>query len=115
MKKVAAEKYRDIDFSRARRGPVVKPEAGKTKISIRLDNTVLQYFRELVDKAGRGNYQTLINDALLEHVHRRLTLDIVRQVVREELAPYGARRNLRSRSHGAGGRATRAPAADRDR
>jgi uncharacterized protein (DUF4415 family) len=92
MKKVVAEKYRDIDFSRAKRGRVVKPEPGKTKISIRLDNAVLEYFRNLVDKAGGGNYQTLINDALLEHVHRRSTLDVVRQVVREELAPYGARR-----------------------
>jgi uncharacterized protein (DUF4415 family) len=91
MKRVVAEKYRDIDFSRAKRGPVVRPEPGKTKISIRLDNTVLEYFRSLVDKAGGGNYQTLINDALLEHVHRRSTLDVVRQVVREELAPYGAR------------------------
>src|SRR5213593_3029592 len=88
MKRVAAERHRDIDFSRAKRGPVVKPEPGKTKISIRLDNTVLEYFRDLVDKAGGGNYQTLINDALLEHVHRRSTLDVVRQVVREELAPY---------------------------
>lgn len=91
MKRVVAEKYRDIDFSRAKRGPVVRPEPGKTKISIRLDNTVLEYFRGLVDKTGGGNYQTLINDALLEHVHRRSTLDVVRQVVREELAPYGAR------------------------
>src|SRR4026207_2553299 len=80
MKKVAAEKYREIDFSRAKRGPVVTPEPGKTKISIRVDNTVLEYFRELVDKAGGGNYQALINDALLEHVHRRSTLDVVRQV-----------------------------------
>ena len=93
MKRVVAEKYRDIDFSRAKRGPVVKPEPGKTKISIRLDNTVLEYFRDLVDKAGGGNYQTLINDALLEHVHRRSTLDAVRQVVREELSQYrGGRR-----------------------
>ena len=92
MKKVAAEKYRNIDFSGAKRGPVVKPEPGKTKISIRLDNTVLDYFRDLVDKAGGGNYQTLINDALLEHVHRRSTLDVVRQAVREELAPYGLSR-----------------------
>ena len=92
MTKVGAEKYRDIDFSTARRGPVVKSEPGKTKISIRLDNTVLQYFRDLVDKAGGGNYQTLINEALLEHVHRHSTLDIVRQVVREELAPYVPRR-----------------------
>ena len=92
MKKVAAEKYRDIDFSCAKRGAIVKPEPGKTKISIRLDNTILKYFRSLVDKAGGGNYQTLINDALLEHVHRRSTLDVVRQAVREELAPYGASR-----------------------
>jgi uncharacterized protein (DUF4415 family) len=89
MKKVAAEKYRDIDFSRAKRGAVVPPEPGKTKVSIRLDNTVLKYFRDLVVKAGGGNYQTLINDALLEHVHRRSTLDVVREVVREALAPYG--------------------------
>ena len=88
MKKVVAEKYRDIDFSSARRGAVVRSEPGKTKISIRLDNTVLQYFRDLVETEGGGNYQTLINDALVEHVHRRSTLDIVRQVVREELAPY---------------------------
>ena len=89
MKKVVAEKYRNIDFSRAKRGAVVKPEPGKTKISIRLDNAVLEYFRSLVDTAGGGNYQTLINYALLEYVHRRSTLDVVRQAVREELAPYG--------------------------
>ncbi|MBI5504619.1 MAG: BrnA antitoxin family protein [Deltaproteobacteria bacterium] len=88
MKKIEAEKHRDIDFSGAKRGAVVKPEPGKTKISIRLDNTVLEYFRSAVDSAGGGNYQTLINEALLEHVHRRSTLDLVRQVVREELAPY---------------------------
>ena len=92
MKRVVAEKYRDIDFSRARRGAVVKVEPGKAKISIRLDNAVLEYFRGLVDKAGGGNYQTLINDALLEHIHRRSTLDFVRQAVREELAPYDIRR-----------------------
>src|SRR3989449_4600521 len=96
MKKVVAERYRNIDFSRAKRGPVVKPEPGKTKISIRLDNTVLQYFRNLVDKAGGGNYQTLINDALLENVHGRSTLDVVRQVVREEPPPYATARGSNS-------------------
>ena len=88
MKKIVAEKYRDIDFSRAKRGHTVEPEPGKTKISIRLDNAVLEHFKDLVDKAGGGNYQTLINDALLEHIQRRSTLDAVRQVVREALAPY---------------------------
>ena len=78
MKKVVAETYRNIDFSRAKRGAVIKPEPGKTKISIRLDNAVLEYFRSLVDTAGGGNYQTFINDALLEYVHRRSTIDMVR-------------------------------------
>src|SRR5712691_9604457 len=91
MKRAADEKCRDIDFARAKRGAVVKREPGKTKISIRLDNAILEYFRTLVDKAGGGNYQTLINDALLEHIHRRSTVDVVRQVVREELAPYARR------------------------
>lgn len=87
MKKIEAEKSREIDFSRAKRGAVVKPQPGKTKISIRLDNSVLEYFRALVDDAGGGNYQTLINETLLEHVHGRSTLDLVRQVIREEIAP----------------------------
>jgi uncharacterized protein (DUF4415 family) len=97
MRRVVAEKYRDIDFSHAKRGRVIQPEPGKTKISIRLDNAVLEYFRDLVDQAGGGNYQTLINDALLEYVHRRSTLDVVRRVVREELAPYGAARRPKVR------------------
>ena len=97
MRKVAAEKYRDIDFSRAKRGAVVQPEPGKTKISIRLDNTVIEFFRAAVDRAGGGNYQTLINAALLEHIHRGSTLEAIRQVVREELTPYGNVRGSNSR------------------
>src|SRR5437867_12648614 len=89
MRKAGAEKRRGMDFSRAKRGAIVKPEPGKTKISIRLDNAVIEYFRNLADKAGGGNYQTLINDALLEHLHRRSTLDAVRQVVREEIVQIG--------------------------
>src|SRR5262245_43306710 len=96
MKRVVAEKYRHIDFSRAKRGAVVKPEPGKTKISIRLDNAVLEFFRAAVDQAGGGNYQTLINDALVEHIHRLSTLDAIRHVVREELAPYRNARAPRS-------------------
>ena len=111
MKKVAAEKYRNIDFAEARRGAVVKTETGKTKISIRLDNAVLEHFRKLVDRAGGGNYQTLINDALLEHIHRRSTLEVVRAVVREELTPYrvlGAlRRKLSRKGDGQGARRRR--------
>jgi uncharacterized protein (DUF4415 family) len=97
MKKAVRERYRDIDFSRAKRGAVVKPEPGKTKISIRLTNAVLEYFRDQVDKAGGGNYQTLINDALLEHIHRRSSLDAMRQILREELASYRQGKRLHRR------------------
>ena len=87
MKKTAAEPYRDIDFTNAKRGPVVPPEPGKTKISIRLDNRVLDYIRDIVEKAGGGNYQTLINDALVEYIQQQSMLEAVRKVLREELQP----------------------------
>ena len=94
MKKVAAEPYRDIDFSRAKRGPVIKPEPGKTKISIRLDNRVIKYFRSIVEASGGGNYQTLINDALVTHIQQASVLDAVRQVVREEISGTKRKRGL---------------------
>ena len=91
MKKLAAEPYRDIDFSQARQGPVIQAEPGKTKISIRLDNAVIDHFRAAVEKAGAGNYQTLMNDALLAYIQQSNVLEAVRQVVREELAPARAK------------------------
>jgi uncharacterized protein (DUF4415 family) len=97
MKKTTAEPYRDIDFTHAKRGPVVPSEPGKTKISIRLDNRVLEYFRSLVEKAGGGNYQTLINDALMEYMQQQSMLDAVRQAVREELRPVVERAGLTRR------------------
>jgi uncharacterized protein (DUF4415 family) len=95
MKKVAAEPYRDIDFAGARQGAVVPPEPGKVKISIRLDKAVVESFRTLADQAGGGNYQTLINEALVAYLHQGSVLEAVRQVVREELgkAPAPARRS----------------------
>jgi len=89
MRKLAAEPYRDIDFCKGKRGPVVAPDPGKSKISIRLDNAVLDHFRRLVVAAGGGNYQTLINDALVAHVQQQSMLAAVRKVVREELARIG--------------------------
>ena len=86
MKKIAAEPYRDIDFTDAKRGAVIPLEPGKTKISIRLDNQVIDYFREQVERAGSGNYQTLINDALTAFIQQRSMIEALRQVVREELA-----------------------------
>ena len=98
MKKVAAEPYRDIDFSTAKRGAVIPLEPGKTKISIRLDSRVIEYFRRQADDAGGGNYQTLINDALVAFIGQKAVLEAVRQVVREELRAQQARsRKARTR------------------
>ena len=85
MKKLAAEPYRAIDFIGAKRGAVIAPDPGKTKISIRLDNAVIDHFRKQVEAAGAGNYQSLINDALVAFIQQRSMIDAVRQVVREEL------------------------------
>ncbi len=59
---------REYDFSKAKRGPVLPIPKGKTRITIRLDDTVLDWFRRQVNEAGGGNYQTLINDALRQHI-----------------------------------------------
>jgi len=99
MKKPAAEPYRDIDFSTSKRGAVIPLEPGKTKISIRLDTAVIEYFRMQVEDAATGNYQTLINDALVAFIGQRSVLDAVRQVVREELqVPRAVARRTKSRA-----------------
>lgn len=78
---------REYDFSKARRGPVVKAPAGKSRITIRLDNDLLAWFRREVHRAKGGNYQTLINDALRTHVERRPEEleETLRRVIREEV------------------------------
>lgn len=77
----------DYDFSNAKRGPVVKPPPGKTRITIRIDADVLAWFKEQVNRAGGGNYQTMVNKALREYVDskREPLEEILRRVVREEL------------------------------
>jgi uncharacterized protein (DUF4415 family) len=85
MKKSDAEPRRQIDFSRAKRGPVVKAMPGKTKISIRLDNEILDHFRSVVERTGGGNYQSLINDALRAHIVQASTAQATREAVKEEL------------------------------
>ena len=59
---------KEYDFRKACRGPVVPPTPGKTRVTIRLDNEIIEHFLEKVDRAGGGNYQTLINDALREYI-----------------------------------------------
>ncbi|MGH7879998.1 MAG: BrnA antitoxin family protein, partial [Candidatus Binataceae bacterium] len=49
---------REYDFSKGKRGAVVAAEPGKTKITIRVDNEILEHFRRQVHELGGGNYQT---------------------------------------------------------
>jgi len=75
------------DFSKGKRGAIDPMPHGKTRITIRIDDDVLEWFRGEVHAAGGGNYQTLINHALREYVQNRKQPleDILRRVVREEL------------------------------
>ncbi len=77
---------KEYDFSQAKRGPVTAPATGKTRITIRVDTDLLEWFRRQVHRAGGGNYQTLINEALRDHVERpKETLEAtLRRVLREE-------------------------------
>lgn len=71
---------------------VVPP--GKTRITIRIDTDILKWFRRQVHAAGGGNYQTLMNEALRDHVERRQENleDTLRRVVREEVQRMGPKR-----------------------
>jgi uncharacterized protein (DUF4415 family) len=78
---------REYDFSKARRGPAIPVPKGKIRVTIRLDEDVVEWFRDEVEAAGGGNYQSLINDALRQHIARaREPLEeTLRRVIREEL------------------------------
>jgi BrnA antitoxin of type II toxin-antitoxin system len=80
----------EYDFSKGKRGAIEPAPPGKTRITIRLDNDILDWFRHEVDVMGGGNYQTLINDALREYVGQKKVPieEILRRVVREELSNY---------------------------
>ena len=82
----------EYDFSKGKRGAVVPMPPGKERITIRLDTEVLDWFRQQVNDRGGGNYQTLINQALREHIlgHPIHLEEMLRKVVREELAQYRA-------------------------
>ena len=75
------------DFSKGRRGAVIAVPPGKTRITIRIDSDLLDWFREQVNIAGGGNYQTLMNQALRSHVEARANglEEMLRRVLREEL------------------------------
>jgi len=81
---------KEYDFSKAKRGAVI-PSPGKTRITIMLDDDVLEFFRAQAESAGAG-YQTMINAELRAAVARAagkdgepLTVAKLREVLRQEL------------------------------
>jgi len=81
----------NYDFSKGKRGRVVPepaPEPGKVRITIRLDEDLVDYFGEIADKSGgKAGYQTLINSALREYVGGKNPKweDALRRIIREEI------------------------------
>ena len=78
----------EYDFSGAKRGRVIAPGRPKQRITIRLDADIIAHFKQLVLRAGGGNYQTLINDTLRQLVgkaNRPVDEPTLRRILREEL------------------------------
>lgn len=79
----------EYDFSKGKRGAVIA-QKGKTRISIFIDNAVLDEFRARAEKAGTG-YQTMMNEALrryLSETEQPVTEKVLRHVLREEIPEY---------------------------
>ena len=75
---------------------MVRVPKGKTRITIRVDSDVVEWFRRKVHDAGGGNYQTLMNAALREHVRRidEPLETILRRVIREEFPKRSTRTHV---------------------
>ena len=76
----------EYDFSEAKRGAII-PQTGKTRITIYIDDDVLETFRQRSDAAGKG-YQTIMNEALRKYlgkVNQPLDEETLRRVIQEEL------------------------------
>ena len=79
------------DFSNGKRGAVIMTDPNKVRITIRLDGDIIEHFKDQVNLAGGGNYQTLINSALRDYIqsHDKFLEDALRKVIREELKQAG--------------------------
>jgi hypothetical protein len=83
----------EYDFSKGKRGAVI-PQKGKSRISIFIDNSILDEFRARAEKAGMG-YQTMMNEALrqyLSNADQPVTEKVLRQVLREAIPKYSGYR-----------------------
>jgi uncharacterized protein (DUF4415 family) len=89
---------KNYSFKKARRGAVLPTPPGKTRITIRIDDDVLEWFRKQVHAAGGGNYQTMMNKALREAMerHEEPLEATLRRVLAEVLPASGRARKARS-------------------
>jgi len=83
---------KEYDFSKGKRGPVIT-SPGKTRITIMLDDDIIEFFRSRAESLGTG-YQTMINAALRSAIgevkskkaeDRPITVAVLRKILREEL------------------------------
>jgi len=89
------------DFSLGKRGAVLPTPPGKTRITIRIDDDVLEWFRKRVHEAGGGNYQTMINRALRDHIEGQTEPleETLRRVLNEVIpTSRGAKKAAKRRS-----------------
>ena len=89
---------KSYDFGKGKRGAVLPAPARKTRITIRIDDDVLEWFRKKVHEAGGGSYQTMMNQALRAHMEREEEPleDTLRRVLREVLPGSGAKPKRKS-------------------
>ena len=82
---------KEYDFSKGKRGAVLRVPPEKIRVTIRLDKDMLAWFRQQVDDAGGGNYQTLINEALRSFMGQKQEYleSTLRRVIRDELRRAG--------------------------
>lgn len=89
---------KNYEFKDGKRGAVISTGKGKTRITIRIDDDTLRWFRARVHESGGGSYQTSINDALHDFIeaHDRPLEDTFRRVLREEMPRYTVRKSAKS-------------------
>ena len=96
----------EYDFSKGKRGALI-PAKGKSRITIYIDDTILDEFRARAERAGTG-YQTMMNEALKAYLadstELPVTETVLRRVIREELPAS----RLTPRSTGTRAKAARA-------
>jgi uncharacterized protein (DUF4415 family) len=78
---------KEYDFSKGKRGALVKVPPERKRVTISIDSDILDWFSEQIDAVGGGSFQAMINEALREYIaaRREPLEETLRRVVREEI------------------------------